>query len=279
MGNIVDDTWILKFNMPASSNEFEPEMIRASDYNEDEAGSFYEVIRIIGGAPLFLSSHYERLANSLKLSGSDMLGLSFKMLKAGIAELVRANGLKECNVKVTAFPERKSLYMYISPHHYPSEDERKNGVSVTLIHVKRKNPNIKQLDAGFKMKVAEAIRERNVFEALLVDDAGFVTEGGRTNVFFIIGQEVRTAPEDLVLKGITREYVLKACADAGVKVIEKAVKSVDVKTASAAFITGTSIKVLPISKIDEISFDPGEKTLKSISIAFDRISEEDESGG
>jgi branched-chain amino acid aminotransferase len=249
--------------------------IPAADYAENEAGTFYEVIRIIGGKALFLNAHYERLSNSMRLAGKSLPGLSFDMLKARISDLLIVNRLRECNVKIVVFAERDLLCLYVSPHHYPDAEERKRGVQVTLIRIERKNPNIKQLDADFKRKVAEAIRERNAFEALLVDDNGNITEGGRTNVFFILGGKVRTAPESMVLKGITRAYILKACADAGIEVAEEPVRADEAGTAAAVFISGTSIKVLPVSGIDTLRFDPGNETMKRISDAFDRIMEED----
>jgi branched-chain amino acid aminotransferase len=90
---------------------------------------------------------------------------------------------------------------------------------------------------------------KQVYEVLFYNGQGLLTEGSKSNLFFIVGNDVVTAPGDMVLKGITRKYVIQVIRERGFNLIEKAVHVFDVLKYDAVFITGTSPKVLPVNEI------------------------------
>jgi branched-chain amino acid aminotransferase len=216
--------------------------------------SVYEVIRIIDSKPLFIEDHYQRLTKSLELTGIKIQYTLDKM-RSQISSLLESTASNVCNIRIVVskdLSESIIILLYIAKSSYPSPDIFKSGVSVSLFNIERKNPNVKIINTDYKTAVTEKINLTGVFEVLLVNSKDFVTEGSRSNVFFIKDNNVFTAPGQYVLEGITRKYVISACNNAGLNVVEKLVSISDLQEMDAAFLSGTSIKALPISKVDNI---------------------------
>jgi len=212
----------------------------------------YEVIRIIEGIPLFFEDHYERLTKSLELLKRKN-EITFENLRHQVIKTVEKNGLKLCNVKVIVYNDqtRQNCLTYISKSYYPGKREIEEGVPTALFSWERNNPNVKLLNHEYKERVSRTIEEKQVFEVLLVNENQIITEGSRSNAFFVKGNTIYTAPGELVLKGITRKYVFDACKRVGVDICESLISVTDLDKIDGLFISGTSIKVLPVSKIDD----------------------------
>lgn len=231
-------------------------------YTDDKYTAFYEVIRIIRGVPLFYDEHYTRLKNSMEKSGSQ-LKITKKELKEQINQVCESNKLIDCNIKVIILQhdtEQVEL-IFVNKFYYPAQQEYDIGVDCCTIKLKRKNPNIKMIHVGYKEEIKRVSEEKHVFEVLLVDEDGKITEGGKSNVFFVKGNKIYTSPEDYVLMGITRQYVIDVCKKLGYEVIETLI-GVDLLTSfDSVFITGTSIKVLPVRKIDDYVLDSAKNSV------------------
>jgi len=95
--------------------------------------------------------------------------------------------------------------------------------------------------------------------ALLLDTAGYISEGTGDN-FFIIKDNVVITPEGRdILRGISREYVMKElCKQLGISVIEKNIEPYDVYTADEAFMTGTPFCMLPVTKLNGLDIGNGK---------------------
>ena len=87
--------------------------------------------------------------------------------------------------------------------------------------------------------------------ALLLDPDGFVAEGTGDN-FFIVKNGVVITPEGRnILRGISREYVLRElCPQLGIAAVEKNIDAYDVHTADEAFMTGTPFCALPVTSLN-----------------------------
>jgi branched-chain amino acid aminotransferase len=73
------------------------------------------------------------------------------------------------------------------------------------------------------------------------------------------------------LKGITRNFVLKIIRKAGFKNMLTPIKIEDIAKYEAAFICGTSPKVMPVKEIDGIEFNVRQDTLQQIIKQFDKL--------
>lgn len=233
--------------------------------------SIYEVIRIIDGKPLFLKLHLRRMKNSAKITNLK-LWLNEKDIKNSILKLIKANEISVGNIKIIFnFYEKNTFLSYFLPYNYPSLEEYKVGVDTIFYHGERENPNAKVINYEFRTKVDSTIKEKNVFEAILVDSNGNITEGSKSNIFMIKGNTVVTAPLKNVLPGTTRKVVMDICSKIGLEVSEKEVSYKDVEKFDALFISGTSPKVLPIKKVENVKFDSSNnKVLLKIIKAYDK---------
>ena len=102
-----------------------------------------------------------------------------------------------------------------------------------------------------------------------------ITEGSKSNVFFIRKECVMTAPGDKVLKGITREKVISFCNKLNYKLIECPISIDTLPSMEAVFLTGTSPKILPVNRIDQITYSTGHPMMKNLMAAYDDLIQED----
>jgi branched-chain amino acid aminotransferase len=218
----------------------------------------YEVIRVINGVPLFIEDHYSRMLGSIGALGLTPV-LSEKELREQIRSLIKVNGNNNCNVKVTVYEndEKQKSLLYLSKSYYPSMEEVNKGVSTGLLQLERQNPNVKILNQAYKEAVNKRMLDNSFFEVLLVNKDGGITEGSKSNVFFTKGNRIFTAPGALVLKGVTRKYIVEACKKAGYEVVERLISTNELEEIEGLFLSGTSIKVLPVSRIDNKLYPSG----------------------
>lgn len=224
----------------------------------------YEVIRIINGVPLFFEDHYERLKRTFTAMGKQ-LNMTFSQLGENIHMLLDKSGKINCNVKVVVFEEsgNQQQLVYISKSYYPAEEEADIGVKTGVFMIERNNPNAKILNKSYKDAVTNKIAEGGFFEVLLADSKGRLTEGSKSNLFFVRDGKIFTAPGEYVLRGITRKYVFEACYNAGCEVIEEFVATDEISLTEGAFLSGTSIKVLPIKSIDQLELNSSSNAVIS----------------
>jgi branched-chain amino acid aminotransferase len=234
----------------------------------------YEVIRTSNGVLLFLEDHLERLYNSIKKLNLEK-NYNEKNVVSLLRLLVKENTRLEGNIKLLCKTvNHKMIYAaYYIPHFYPSEEMYRHGVKLITYEIERNDPQIKQVKINEKINEAikYALQNTGAFEALLINHEGHITECSKSNFFLINGNFLYSAPEESILKGITRNYVLKIAKQLGFENKPSFIKIENIENYEAAFICGTSPKVMPVKAIDGIEFNVGHKTLQSIKLHFDKL--------
>lgn len=95
--------------------------------------------------------------------------------------------------------------------------------------------------------------------ALLLDTSGYISEGTGDNFFIIKDNKVITPEGRNILRGISREYVMKElCPQLGLEMVEKNIEPYDVYTADEAFMTGTPFCMLPVTKLNGLAIGDGQ---------------------
>jgi branched-chain amino acid aminotransferase len=232
----------------------------------------YEVFRVIEGVALFLDDHLERFHQTCQLAGQTGR-FDTNDLYNWVYRLITANHLAMGNIKMVlknAPGNTTDLYIYVAEHQYPTMDDFNIGVDVLLFKGMRYNPNAKIMDVSLRNANNELKSQKNVYETLLVDSDGCITEGSRSNVFFVKDGKVITPPLEDVLPGITRKHVLEVCRHLPVEVAEEKVLARSLVVMEGVFISGTSRKVLPVKKVDGLDFDPQHPLIIRIKNAFDQ---------
>lgn len=239
--------------------------------------SLYEVIRIINGYPLFLKRHMERLKNSAAVTDLK-LWLNEEEIKKDIFKLIEVNKISIGNVKLifNYYNSEINFMCYFIKHNYPDKECYETGVTTILYHGERNNPNAKVINMDFRRNVDVKIQQTSAFEAILVDNNGFITEGSRSNIFMIKGNKVYTAPIKAVLPGTTRDVIISLCKKLSYEVIEKEIHYKKINEFDALFISGTSPKVLPINKVDDMYFNSSKNSVvNNIMKCYDNDVRED----
>ncbi|MEA3445297.1 MAG: aminotransferase class IV, partial [Bacteroidota bacterium] len=251
------------------------ELLDASAFSDDylpRNNVLYDVMRVINGVPLFWEAHYQRLEISARLSGLP-LNYSRDDIYDKIMPLIRKADIANGNIKLVITPKsekspQKFLAWFIG-HHYPQSVDYKLGVKTMILNAERKSPNIKLINLDLRNRCNKLIKENNVYEILLVDNENNITEGSRSNVFFIKDTEIITPLFTDVLPGITRAGILEICRSMNLKITERKVPVSEIKHLDGIFISGTSPKVLPVIRVDDFTFSFESILLKRIMVAFD----------
>lgn len=251
------------------------EILEASDFSvrvQPTHPSLYEVIRIMDGVPLFLEEHYERLLNSAA-SIHQNVDFTLEELRTQISTLAQTCGVTEQNIKLILYGFVQGIAettcLYFIPTHYPEKEDYENGVACGLFHAERSNPQAKIINQSLRDATNAYIKEHSLYEVLLVNDNDEITEGSRSNMFFIKDGTLYTSPAHGVLPGITRQRILRVCEENGISVKEVVIPAAELPSYEAAFVSGTSPKVLPIRSIDEQTLDVHNETLRTVMKLYD----------
>lgn len=88
-------------------------------------------------------------------------------------------------------------------------------------------------------------------DAIVLNDAGQVTEGSAMNLCFVQnGKIVTTNTTDDILVGVTRNTVLEMAKYLGIPTVERAVDRSEVYVFDEVFCCGTGAQIMPITSID-----------------------------
>jgi branched-chain amino acid aminotransferase len=221
-----------------------------------EGDSVYEVLRMIKGAPIFFPDHMERLITSVKLQRKELLA-DIPAIRKAIISLTRSDKMRESNLKIVFNYNNGAsnfLIYYIEPI-YPTDLQYKRGVKGILFFAERKDPESKVINHKLRSSIFHKLILEGGYEAILVNENNFITEGSRSNIFFLKGETLITAPDNLILNGITRKHLLHICKEKMISVELSCVKAEDIKDYDAVFMTGTSPMVLPFYCIDDKYFN------------------------
>ncbi len=250
--------------------------VQAAVHIEDRGYQFadgvYEACEIRDGAIIDVRRHLDRLDRSLgELRITPPLGRAG--LTVVLRETARRNRVRDgfIYLQVTrgvaprdhAFPKDTASSIVVTARatsRAAAERRAEAGIAVVTVPDNRwDRVDIKTVGLLPNVLAKQAAREVGAYEAIFVDDDGFVTEGSSTNAWIVTGDGVLvTRPaEHGILRGITRGVVLEAAAAEGVRVEERAFTVAEAKAAREAFITAASTLVMPIVRIDDTTIANG----------------------
>ena len=221
-----------------------------------EGDSIYEVIRMVKGNPVFFFDHMKRLEASLRMQKRAVLA-DAAVLRRDIIRLSKSEKRKELNLKIVfnyAKDQKHYLVYFIEPI-YPSVEQYKKGVKGILFHAERKDPESKIINHKLRSSIYHKLILEGGYEALLVNEKNQITEGSRSNIFFLRNDILYTAPGEMVLNGITRKHILDICSENRIKVKFECVTADSMGDYDAVFMTGTSPAVLKFHSVNDTYFN------------------------
>ena len=231
----------------------------------------YEVIGFKSKKLVFLNDHIERLNKSAELAGLN-LWISNSDLIEMISSLSFINDINDGSITmVFNFSDSKTFTTYINENEDSCKPEDYiNGVETRFYFKERENPNVKLFNCDFRERAGEILKKYDLREVILVDKNGFITEASKSNVFMIKDDEIFTSPIEDVLPGVTRKHVIQICKRLGIKLIEKKIPYILAWEMDAIFLTGTTIKVLPVNAINDMGYFVKNPLLFKIMEEFEK---------
>lgn len=257
-------------------DNFYPSNVYAPE-NTNYLNSIYEVLRIVNKIPVFVEDHYNRFENSLKsLSIAEYIDLN--RLKIIIRELSEKNTISSGNIRFEVLINelRQDFVLYQVPHVYPTENQCQQGVELMTFSIERLNPQVKQsaVNQNVRTKIAALFQQHPIYEVLLVNHLNEVTEGSKSNIFFISGNTLFSPPTAAILEGITRKRLLRLLDGTNFKLIETTIPLDYIAKFEGCFLTGTSPKILPVKQINKITFNPRHKGILDLMSLFNQHMED-----
>jgi len=246
----------------------------------------YEVVRSYEGKIFALEEHLQRFSNSLVAIG--ITGVVIDEIRSRIQRAFDAAGIANAKIyfHITrgSAPREHVWNADLKPNFFLTVSEladepeiKTKGIAVSTHPDWRwKRCDIKSLNLLANVLARQDAASKGCGEAILVDEAGLITEGAASAFFAVfgcrtncshrdtfnqqrarfhrhqsIGAALQTAPLTAnILPSITRKYVLKAAKDVGLQILEKSLTPQQASQADELFIAVTTKDIVPVVKFD-----------------------------
>ena len=241
-----------------SMEELEPVYLDRGTFFGD---GVYEVLRSYDGKIFALEEHQQRFANSLAAIG--IAGVDMDQIRSRIQRAFDAAGTANAKIyfHITrgSAPRDHIWDANLKPNFFltvsqmvDEPDIKTKGIAVSTHPDWRwKRCDIKSLNLLPNVLARQDAARKDCAEAILVDEAGLITEGAASTFFAIFGQTLQTAPLTAnILPSITRKYVIQAGENTGLEIVEKSLTSQQAAGADELFIAVTTKDIVPVVKFD-----------------------------
>ena len=229
----------------------------------------YEVIRTYHGQPFQLDAHLvrlERSANAIELP----LSWNIQQWATHVKDGIKRSGYPESKVYLQltrgtaprdhVFPAsaKPTAVMTVREMRPMDPTLRDSGVTVmTMDDWRWGRCDIKSVNLLPNVMARQKAKQAGAFEALFIRN-GQVTEGAVSNVMMVKAGRLLTAPEgERILSGVTRTIILELARKEGLQVEERFVMVEEFQRADEIFLTGTTVEVLPVIRVDDQAIGVG----------------------
>ncbi|TAL69265.1 MAG: D-alanine aminotransferase Dat [Bacteroidetes bacterium] len=237
-------------------------MISSDDRGFLFADGIYEVIRWYESFFYDMDSHVTRMKRSLRelrinWPDADLFpSIASDLIKSNKLEnqpaMIYLQVTRGAATRTHSFPSpevKPTIYAYAWGF-IPDNQSKADGIKVMIKEdIRWSRCDIKSVALLANTISFQEAHENGLKECIFVRN-GLITEGSRSNIFFVIDGTLFTHPEsNQILSGVTRKNVLKIARDCGIKIREEPVQENRIRLIQEAFITNTSAEVTPVTEI------------------------------
>jgi D-alanine transaminase len=251
---------------------------QAGVHIEDRALQFadgiYEVVGVVGGMFLDEEAHLDRLERSVREIGMAM-PVGREPLKLITREMARRNHIRDGLIymqvtrgalrrdhAIPLIPPRPTLIMTArATNPVQLAARREQGIAVITRPDQRwARRDIKSTALLPNILAKTDARNAGAYEAWLIDDDGFVTEGSSTSAWIVDkdGNIVTRSLSNAILPGITRQAIMAAAREAQIAVVERNFTRAEALTAREAFLSAATLGVTAVISIDGQNIGSGQ---------------------
>ena len=230
-----------------------------------------------GPAVFRLDEHVDRMFKSCKIYRMP-IPFTPEQVRDAILDTVRRNELESCYIRPLVYrgygaigvdPRKSPVDVIIGVWDwgkYLGPEALERGVNVCVSSWNRAAPNtfpaLAKATGNYlnsQLAKMEAL-EDGYDEAILLDPAGYVSEGSGENIFLIKDEGIITPPSSTsILPGITRHSVIVIARELGYEVVKRHVPRETLYISDELFFTGTAAEVTPIATVDRIAIGKGSR--------------------
>jgi D-alanine transaminase len=268
------------------NGEFKPldqGWVRVEDRGFQLGDGVYEVIKVMNRRLVWLEDHLARLERSLaevRLTEAS----AGHVFESVLPELVERSGIVDGMVYlqvtrgaaprdfVFPHPPYPTVLAYSRVKQLPTESEIFKGTALHPVEDQRwARCDIKSTNLLAPVLAKEEAKEAGADEALFLDPAGVVREGGSSNVFAVLEGVLRTHPlSNRILGGITRLHVIEIARELGFRVDERAFGLAEITSQAPVgcevFTASTLKDVLPVVRVGRFAIGEGRPGAVTLAV-------------
>ena len=262
------------------------------DYGLLYGYGLFETMKAYSGVVFRMEEHIGRLATSAQEIGIE-LGEIQPTFKESVYKTLKANKRGNAYVRLTVTygtgkprinlkEKPKPNYFIITDNLPDCAEYYRKGVKLTVSETFRQSsrshtPRLKTLNFLDRIIARKEAAEKGFFDALILDEEGFIAEATTSNIFIVEGGRLATPSVDSgILRGITRELIMGLASEEGLEVVEGRVSLNELLESGECFMTNTIAEVMPVVRVgDNVVGDgkPGKTTKRLHEKYKNRIEE------
>lgn len=230
------------------------------DRGARDGEGIFETLRIYDRQPFQWRRHLERLVLAAAELGFPVPP-SPEHLRAALDALLDAHALRDAVARITVTrgipggrPTRAGCWIELEPLEARLWSGTRSGRASAVYSRRAFEPGAlgryKTTSRLAYHLAREEARAAGVDEAILVSGTGEALEGAVSNLFAVIGGVVITPPLARgILPGLTRAFVLGACAGLGIPAREERIDRTHLDGADEVFLTNSVQQVVPLATL------------------------------
>jgi branched-chain amino acid aminotransferase len=223
-----------------------------------------------------LREHIDRLFDTCKMVLTPPKFSREEIMKA-CGDTLKANGLEEGYLRPVVFVGEGAMGIFApnNPNRttvvawkwgaYLGDEALKSGIRVKISSFARHHINVGLAKAKMMGQYTNSILAKREAkfggydEAILLDPAGYVSEGSGENIF-IVKKGLLITPDlsSSILEGITRDTVITLAREMGLEVKEARITRDQLWLADECFFTGTAAEITPVREVDNRAIGEGK---------------------
>lgn len=245
----------------------EKALISVNDHGFLYGYGLFESMRAYNGNIFLIERHIKRLHEAAAVIDLEQKIKDIDFQQA-CNETVAANKLKSARVRLTVTDGDNAALPWVDKGGKPTvvvtavpytpfpEEKYNEGFKVGIASVRRmkQSPFSAMKSINYLLNVVARIEatEKGLDETIILNDEGYIAEGGGSNVFFVQGGKLITPSADSgIIPGVTREVVLELAARLGISMREGPVGIGAIKRCEEAFMTNAIIEIMPVTQVND----------------------------
>ena len=222
----------------------------------------FDYLRVSNNKPLFIEAHLDRLFNSAEIMRLSIT-LSKEELKKIVADLIEKNNIPFSGIRlIIAGGDAPDGYTITKPHliiiqqplDAPPAQMATKGIQLVSHFYQRQLSEVKTTDYLMAIHLQPWMKSQGGDDILYYNN-DTVSECPRSNIFMVSQDNTIVTPARNMLKGITRKNIIAVAEAHHLKLEQRDISLSEMKKAKEVFITSSTKRIIPVSRLDEQKFN------------------------